>query len=361
LREACDEGGTGDVECFDGDGRRAFVGVSVEGCCIVDFVGLSLGGDGREGGDAKGFFGVDGGEGACPFVGTLEGVCAIVPCGDRGDTFVLLDGAEGEGESVVGDTEDIVRLAEDAADSTEKGGAGDTEGLRNGGRDVFEVEGVENEAEDQMMGTEDVVGVGQVGRVCRDGGRVKGGDGEVVEDGACCPFLRETSSANERENRHSGDVKGFCVVALLGGDGEEGWCTFVGVRVLEFVEILFGEGGDVEDGDAETGDGGSAFVVGGVENQAEDQMMGMEVGAATGGGVVSCDFGGGESLDWEIGGDGESETDGFGWSGGEIDFGVEDRGPSFVGAFPPTVLFTELCRALRRSIVTWIWLGAPGS
>jgi hypothetical protein len=123
------------------------------------------------------------------------------------------------------------------------------------------------------------------------------------------------------------------VVALLGGDGEEGWCTFVGVQVLEFVEVLFGEGGDVEDGDAETGDGGSAFVVGGVENQAEDQMMGMEVGAATEGGVVSCDFGGGESLDWEIGGDGESETDGFGWSGGEIDFGVEDRGPSFVGAF----------------------------
>jgi hypothetical protein len=27
----------------------------------------------------------------------------------------------------------------------------------------------------------------------------------------------------------------------------------------------------------------------------------------------------------------------------------------------PLCCSLELCRALRRSIVTWIWLGAPGS
>jgi hypothetical protein len=125
-----------------------------------------------------------------------------------------------------------------------------------------------------------------------EGGDAKGGKGE-------CPF----AGTWERVC-----VGGF-VVALLGGDGEEGWCAFVGVRVLKFVEV-FGEREDVEDGDAETGDGGSAFVVGGVEKVAKEQMMGMEVGAAIEGGVVSYDFGGGESLDWEIGDDGESETDG---------------------------------------------------
>ena len=69
-----------------------------------------------------------------------------------------------------------------------------------------------------------------------EGGDAKGGKGE-------CPF----AGTWERVC-----VGGF-VVALLGGDGEEGWCAFVGVRVLKFV-IVFGEGEDVEDGD----DGGDA-------------------------------------------------------------------------------------------------------
>jgi len=86
------------------------------GVCVVGFVVVAI----PKGGDAKGFcidggdggviedgnaegFGIDRGEGKCPFIGTLEGVCVIVLCGDRGDTFVLLDGAEGEGgKSTVG-------------------------------------------------------------------------------------------------------------------------------------------------------------------------------------------------------------------------------------------------------------------
>jgi hypothetical protein len=61
LREDCaNEGGTGDVDCFDGtgDGMRAFVGV-LEGGWVVGLVGILLGGDGGEGRDARGF-GVDG-------------------------------------------------------------------------------------------------------------------------------------------------------------------------------------------------------------------------------------------------------------------------------------------------------------
>jgi hypothetical protein len=93
---------------------------------------------------------------------------------------VLLDGAEGEGgKSVVGDTwEDIVGLAEDVAGWMEKGCAGDTEGLRNGGRDEFEVERVENEAEDQVMGME-VVAATEDGVVSCDFGGGESLDCEV--------------------------------------------------------------------------------------------------------------------------------------------------------------------------------------
>ena len=103
-------------------------------------------------------FDVDGWEGDCPFVRTWEaGVCVVnfvggdggergdVETGDGGSAFVellrvlqgvvglLLGGDGGEGSSiVVGDTEDVVDLAEDAADSTEKGCAGNTEGLVTG-------------------------------------------------------------------------------------------------------------------------------------------------------------------------------------------------------------------------------------
>ena len=47
--------------------------------------------------------------------------------------------------------------------------------------------------------------------------------------------------------------------------------------------------------------GRDEFSVERVENEAEDQMMGMEVGAVSEDGVVSCDFGSGESLDCEVG------------------------------------------------------------
>jgi len=47
-------------------------------------------------------FSVDGGEGKYLFMGTFEGGCVIVLCGDRGDTFVLLDGAGREGGKSVG-------------------------------------------------------------------------------------------------------------------------------------------------------------------------------------------------------------------------------------------------------------------
>jgi hypothetical protein len=45
-------------------------------------------------------------------------------------------------------------------------------------------------------------------------------------------------------------------------------------------------------------------------------MMGIEVGAATEDGVVSWDFAGGESLDWEIGDDGGEE---MGFCGARVD------------------------------------------
>jgi hypothetical protein len=75
-----------------------------------------------------------------------------------------------------------------------------------------------------------------------EGGDAKAGKGE-------CPFT----------GTWEGVCVGVFVVALLGGDGEEGWCVFVGVRVLEFGEVFLE---DVGDGDAETGEGGSAFAVG---------------------------------------------------------------------------------------------------
>ena len=81
-------------------------------------VGLLLSGAGGEGGDAKGFcvdggdggvvedgdvegFGIDGGEGKCPFIGTLEGVCVMVLCGDGEEGWCAFVGGL-EGGSVVG-------------------------------------------------------------------------------------------------------------------------------------------------------------------------------------------------------------------------------------------------------------------
>ena len=65
--------------------------------------------------------------------------------------------------------------------------------------------------------------VGQAGRVWRDGGCVKGGDGKVVEDGG--GFLRLNAGgegSGDAENGDGGDAKGSCV------DGGEGECAFVG-------------------------------------------------------------------------------------------------------------------------------------
>jgi hypothetical protein len=65
----------------------------------------------------------------------------------------------------------------------------------------------------------------ELGRVCRDGGRVKGGDGKAVEDGGC-GFLRPNEGGEGSEDAENGgsarDAKGFCV------DGGEGECAFVG-------------------------------------------------------------------------------------------------------------------------------------
>ena len=65
--------------------------------------------------------------------------------------------------------------------------------------------------------------VGQAGRIWRDGGRVKGGHGKVVEDGG--GFLRPNEGgegSGDVENGDGGDAKGFCV------DRGEGECAFVG-------------------------------------------------------------------------------------------------------------------------------------
>jgi hypothetical protein len=77
-----------------------------------------------------------------PFVGTLEEVCVV------GFVGVVLGGDGGESgyAFVVGDTWDIEGLV--ACWMNVIGGTGDSEGLRRGGRDEFEVEGVENESVD---------------------------------------------------------------------------------------------------------------------------------------------------------------------------------------------------------------------
>jgi hypothetical protein len=75
-------------------------------------------GAGGERGDAKGF---------CVYGGGEDERWEVGQNGDGGDA-----GGDAEGFCVDGDTEDIVGSAEGAADSTEKGGAGDTEGFVTG-------------------------------------------------------------------------------------------------------------------------------------------------------------------------------------------------------------------------------------
>ena len=86
---------------------------------------------------------------------------------------------------------------------------------------------------------------GQEGCICREGGRVKGGDGEVVKDGGC-GLLRE-ASANERNERGTGDAEGFAGLLLdgAGGDSEGGFVVVVpcGDRGVTFV---VGDTGDIE-------------------------------------------------------------------------------------------------------------------
>jgi len=97
--------------------------------------------------------------------------------------------------------------------------------------------------------------------------------------------------------------------------------VFVGVFVGVFVRVLEGGsvvgfavlllGGDIgESGDAK------GFCVA----EAEDKMMGIEVDAVTGGGVVS--IGGGKGVDYEVGDDGDSGEEDVAATRVEIAFAI---------------------------------------
>jgi hypothetical protein len=148
---------------------------------------------------------------------------------------------------------------------------------------------------------EDIVGLAE-----DVAGSTEKGCGFLVEDTVDTESLAERAGEGDGIEVSGRDELDFSRSAFL-TDAED---QMMGIEVGALTEdgVVSCDFGGGENLDCEVGSvGGDEFEVEGVGNETEDQMMGTEVGAATEDGVVSCDFGGGESLDWEIGDDGGEE------------------------------------------------------